>query len=178
MTHRTLALFYQIFCFSPLGAGSCSDNTWFPTLVLRLRVKCPGQIACQSATTCGHLNLWSPTFEVSMKVRNSSSSCARKVTLIRAFPNNSSLEICRELWLYHFLVPCFPVQISNFHRLVIVFCNELLVPVHYLAATSLPQTCDNCLTGLSPSFCWFVRSLSALIKFSQVLCGRHVGTSG
>ena len=66
----------QISCFSPLGANPCSDKTWLPTLVLRLLWKMAWQKACQSALTEGGSHLWSPTFEVSMKVRKT----ARKVS--------------------------------------------------------------------------------------------------
>ena len=38
------------------------------------------QKAWQSASTRGGPHLWSPTFEVSMKVRNTPSSCARKTS--------------------------------------------------------------------------------------------------
>ena len=79
-----------------------------------------------------------------------------------AFLDNSSCEICRELWLHHFFGPRPSVQTSNFHCFAIVYCNELPEPVHFSAATSHQQTCTHFLN-------W--TSFSALIKLSQVSCG-------
>ena len=55
------------------------------------------------------------TFVVSMKVRKNTFSMCSQGKLVRAFPKNSSREICRESWPYHFLGPHFFLQISNFY---------------------------------------------------------------
>ena len=76
--------------------------------------------------------------------------------LIRSFPSHEFPNVCRELRLHHFLRRHVLVQINNFHR-----------PMLLLAW----RPCTNILTELSPSFCWFATSLSALIKVSQTPCG-------
>ena len=63
--------------------------------------------------------------------------------LIRAFPNNSSWEICRGPWLCLFLGPRFFLQIPDFYCRTIVRCTELPEPIHYSEATFLQQAYDH-----------------------------------
>ena len=60
--------------------------------------------------------------------------------LIRSFPDDRSREFSCEPWSYHFLGPCFPVQISNFHCCIIVDITQFphssssLASTHFLAS--------------------------------------------
>ena len=60
--------------------------------------------------------------------------------VIRAFPNNSSREICRELWLCHSLGPCFFLHIPNLHCRKIVDCNKQPELAHHCAQTFSPAS--------------------------------------
>ena len=75
--------------------------------------------------------------------------------LIRSFPSHDLPNVCRELRLHHFLRRHVLVQLTNFHRIMLLLAW---------------RPCTNILTGLSPSFCWFPNNLSALIKVSQTPC--------
>ena len=62
-------------------------------------------------------------------------------------------------------------------RLVIILASNVTVdgnkqpePVHYFAPTFSSKPVTIIPMGLSPSFCWFVRSFSALVKLSHSLC--------
>ena len=48
---------------------------------------------------------------------------------------------------------------------------NLLSPSLTLSRLFFGKPCTTMLTGLSPSFCWFAKSLSALIKLSPTPCG-------
>ena len=60
--------------------------------------------------------------------------------LNRAFPKNSSREICREPWLHHILGPRFFLQLPDLYCRISVNCNQLPEPAHYFAPTFLQQT--------------------------------------
>ena len=96
------------------------------------------QKACQSASTSGCAHLCFPTFEVSMKVRNTPSSCARRVRSSAPSRIAAPKKYVVNLGFTTFLDPCVSVQICNFHCFVIVYCNGLPEPVHYSAATFSP----------------------------------------
>ena len=116
-------LFFQISCFSSLGASPCMGNTWLPTLVLRLLETMAWQKACQCSSTSGDRHLLFPTFVVSIEVRKAPSSCARKASCSAPSRTTAPGKSVVNFWLYHFLGPRLWVQISNFHCFVIVHSN-------------------------------------------------------
>ena len=108
--------------------------------------------SCRSTSTNGSSRLWSPTFVVSLRVRTNTFFMCSQRELTGGFPKNSSPEICREPWVYHFLGPRFFLQI----------------PRHVLRRLSSSTLGTIILTGLPPSFSWFAKSFRALIKLSHI----------
>ena len=92
--------------------------------------------------------------------------------LIRSFPNRSFRKVCRGTSaspLSFTPCSCLAHQLSPPQ---VVYHDKLSEHVLNFEPTSALNTLyTTILTGLSPSFCWFAKSLSALIKLSQTPCG-------
>ena len=122
------------------------------------------QIACQSSSTSGGPHLPSPTSVVSMR------HLLLRLPGSDPLPNHSIRKVCRELCLHHWPRLHVLFSVTYFHRLIVVSHDETSEAFHYPEPTSFLQALCDHLTGLSPSVCWFVKSLRALIKLSQTPC--------
>ena len=134
------------------------------------------QVACQSSSTSGGPHPLSPTSVVSMRhllLRLPVSDPRSQRQLTSSFPNNRSGEVCRELRLHHWPRLHVLFSVSNFHRVMVVYHDETSEAFHYHEPTSFLQALYHHMTG-SPSFCWFAKSLSALINLSQNSLRRSV----
>ena len=165
--------FLPISGFSPLGESPCVDNTWLPTLVLRLLLKRPDRKRASPRQLAVAPSLISHLRGVNEGAQCTFCICSQG-KLIRAFPNNSSPEICRELWLYHFLGPRFSLPISNLYCRTSVDCYDQPDPVHYSELTSFLQ-----------AVAIFLLVRQELERIDQVVthsllcrvCPKYVGTS-
>ena len=125
----------QMSCFSQLGASPCTDNTWLPTLALRLLEKWPGRKRAVLVNQWRLPSFISHTCGVDRGAQNTF-FMSLQGDLNRAFPKNSSREICREPWLHHILGPRFFLQLPDLYCRISVNCNQLPEPAHYFAPTS------------------------------------------
>ena len=113
-------------------------------------------------------HLLSPTSEVSMKVRNIPCPSLRSVNSSAPSRTTAAKKICREIRLHHLpRLHVFCSKSPTFTGSWLSIVVNLLSPSTTLSRLFSRKPCTTMLTGLSPSFCWFAKSLSALIKVSQ-----------
>ena len=116
------------------------------------------QKACQSASTSGGLHLWSPTFDVSIKVRNTPSSCARKVSSSAPFRTRPPGKSAVNFGFTTFFQIVSRCKSPAFTALPSDASQQSPSSILLRLLSNKPVTSFT--TGLSPSLCWLVKSFS------------------